>query len=124
MNEELTKDITEEEKQQVLHSFQKGKSHGPDRFTLEFFLGFYDKIKEDILAVVKESRKAGKVLGSMNATFIALIPKKQKAGAFEDFRPISCCNMIYKVIAKVIAQMIKPILNKVISEEQFGFLYN
>ena len=72
MNEDLTKDITEEEIQQVLHSFQNDKSPGPDGFTLEFFLGFYDKIKEDMLAVVKESRRAGKVLGSMNATFIVL----------------------------------------------------
>ena len=55
MNEELTKEIMEEEIQQVLHSFQKGKSLGLDGFTLEFFLGFYDKIKEDLLAVFKES---------------------------------------------------------------------
>ena len=72
MNEYLTQDIKKEEIKKVLHSFQKGKSPGPDGFTLEFFLGFYDKINEDILAVVKESRRAGKVLGSMNATFIVL----------------------------------------------------
>ena len=52
MNEELTKDITEEEIQQVLYSFEKGKSPGPDGFTLDFFLGFYDKTKDDLLAVV------------------------------------------------------------------------
>ena len=115
MNEELTKDIMEEEIQKVLHSFQKGKSLGPDGFTLEFFLGFYDKIKEDILEVVKEYRKVGKVLGSLFPTFITLIPKKNKTETFEYFRPISCCNMIYKIIAKVIAQRIKPILSKVIS---------
>ena len=124
MNGELTKDIVEEEIKQVLHSFQKGKSPGPDGFMLEFFLGFYDLIKKDILAVVQESRKSRKVLGSMNNTFIALIPKKQKCEAFEDYRPISCCNMIYKIIAKIIAQSIKPILSKVITEEQFGFLQN
>ena len=60
----------------------------------------------------------------MNNTFIALIPKKQKCEAFEDYIPISSCNMIYKVVAKIIAQRIKPILSKVITEEQFGFLQN
>ena len=75
MNEELTKEITKDDIQQVLHSFQKGKSPGPNGFTLEFFLGFYDKIKEDILEVVKESQKSGKVLGSVNSTFITLISK-------------------------------------------------
>ena len=76
MNDEITKDILEEEITQVLHSFQKGKSPGPYGFTLEFFLGFFDLIKKDILVVVQESRKLGKVLGSMNITFIALISKK------------------------------------------------
>ena len=101
----------------MLHSFQKGKSPSPDGITLEFFLGFYDLIKKDILAVVQESKKSGKVLGSMNSTFIALIPKKQKCEAFEEYRPIFYCNMIYKIIAKILAQRIKPILSKVITEE-------
>ena len=73
MDDGITKDILEEEITQVLHSFQKGKSPGPNGFTLEFFLGIYDLIKKDILAVVQESRKSRKVLGSMNNTFIALI---------------------------------------------------
>ena len=74
--------------------------------------------------MVHESRKSRKVLGSMNSTFIALIPKKQKCEAFEDYRPISCCNIIYKLIAKIIARRIKSILSKIITEEQFGFLQN
>ena len=102
-NEELTKDIVEEEVQQQLQSFQKGKSQGLDVFPLEFFLGFYEHIKWDILEVVKESRKVWKVIGSINYTFITLILKNQKVEAFEDFIPISSSNVIYKVIEKVIA---------------------
>ena len=49
MNEELSKDILEEEIKQVLQYFQKGKSLGPNGFTLGFFRGFYDLIKGDIL---------------------------------------------------------------------------
>ena len=58
MNDELTKDILEEEITQVLHSFQRGKSPGLDCFTLDFFLWFYGLIKKDILAVVHESRNS------------------------------------------------------------------
>jgi hypothetical protein len=84
-------------------------------------LGFYDLLKEDLLKVVKESQHSGKVLGSFNKTFLALIPKKKEVASFEDFHPISCCNLIYKLISKVIANRLNPILNKIISEEQFGF---
>ena len=81
-------------------------------------------MKNDILEVVRESQESGKVLGSINSTFLSLIPKKQKPQTFEDFRPISCCNMIYKIIAKVLALRLKAMLSDIISEEQFGFLNN
>lgn len=51
------------------------------------------------------------MLGALNSTFLKLIPKKQKPSSFDDFIPISCCNMIYKVMAKTIARILKPILS-------------
>ena len=77
MNEELTKEVTEEEIRYTLHSFQKGKSLGPDGFIVEFYIGFYDLIKKDILQVVRESYELGKVLGIINSTFFSVIPKNK-----------------------------------------------
>ena len=88
MQQDLLKDVTEEELSTILSSFQRGKSPGLDAFTREFFLGFYELIKGDLLKVIKESQRSGKVLGALNATFITLIPKKNKGETFEDFRPI------------------------------------
>ena len=81
-------------------------------------------MKDDLLKVVQESQRAGKVLGALNSTFLALIPKKQNPSSFEEFRPISCCNVVYKIITKIIAQRLKPILSDIITKEQFGFLFN
>jgi hypothetical protein len=53
--------------------------------------------------VVEEVRTSGKLLSCINATFIALIPKKDFLVTFDDFRPIALCNCLYKIIAKVIA---------------------
>ena len=78
-------------------------------------------MKEYLLKVVQESQRDGKVLGALNSTFLALIPKKQNASSFEEFRPISCCNIIYKIIAKTIDQRLKLILSEIITKEQFGF---
>lgn len=41
---------------------------------------------------------------------------------FGDYRPIALCNLCYKLIVKVIANRLKPILLKSLSSEQLGFL--
>jgi len=74
--------------------------------------------------MVKESQWSRKVLRSMNSTFLLLIPKKQECQSFKYYRPISCCDMIYKVITNILAIKIKPMLSEIIGEEQSGFLIN
>ena len=121
-NRMLMGEVSMEELSGVLHSFQKDKSPGPDGWPAEFFLGFFDFFSEELLSVVEESRKAGFIHGPLNTTFIALIPKVDKPANFEDYRPISLCNCLYKIISKVIAKRLKSVLSQHISSEQFGFL--
>jgi hypothetical protein len=56
MNVSLEVDIIEEEILSTLSSLKKGKISGLDGLTIEFYLGFYDILKEDILKVVQESK--------------------------------------------------------------------
>ena len=120
----LKEEVTEEEMEKNVYSFQKVKSPGPDGLIIEFFQGFYDLVKEDLLKDVQESQRVGKALGALNSTFFVLIPKKQNPSSFEEFRPISCCNEVYKIITKIIAQRLKPILSNIITKEQFRFSFN
>jgi hypothetical protein len=120
----LTEIILEEEVHDSLFSLQKGKIRGPDGLNMEFYVGFYELLKDDLLKVVRESQSSGKVLGCLNSTFLALIPKNQSGRSFSDYHLISCCNIIYKIISKVIAYRLKLMLSDVISKEQFGFLSN
>lgn len=62
------------------------------------------------------------MLHGLNSTQIVLIPKKQKPDVMEDMRPISLCNVVYKVIAKVLANRLKPLLNNIIVENQCVFV--
>ena len=82
----------------------------------------FDVLGLDLLRVVDDSRKYGKVPATFNSTFIALIPKIDLPKSFEDFRPISLCNFCYKIIGKIISMRIRKVLGRYISGEQFEFL--
>jgi hypothetical protein len=58
----------------------------------------------------------------VNDSTIVLIPKMKNPVDLKEFRPISLCNVIYKVIAKCIANRLRPILNEIISPEQSAFI--
>lgn len=62
------------------------------------------------------------MLKSLNATFLALIPKIEQANSLDQFKPIALCNITYKIITKLIAERLKPYLASLISEEQGGFV--
>eukprot|EP00253_Pinus_taeda_P015324 PITA_15324 len=58
----------------------------------------------------------------LNATFLALIPKSEGANKLEKYRPIALCNITYKIVSKVIANRLKPLLPLLISPEQSGYV--
>jgi hypothetical protein len=106
----------------ALKSFSKDKSPGPDGWTVEFYLHFFDLVGPDLLALVEDNKLRGKVIGALNSTFLTLIPKVDASSSFGDYRPIALCNLCYKLISKIIAIRIKPILSRFLSKEQLGFL--
>ena len=76
----------------------------------------------DITQVVLSCLNSGSILKSINHTFIILIPKVKNLERVSEFRPISLCNVIYKVVSKVIANRLKPLLNSIIFEAQSAFI--
>jgi hypothetical protein len=106
----------------ALTSFNKDRSPGPDGWTVEFFIHFFDLVGPNLLELVEDSRLHGRIIGTLNSTFLTLIPKENNPSTFGDYRPISLCNLCYKLITKIIANRLKPILSRALSEEQLGFL--
>jgi len=103
---------------------QNEKCPGPDGFTVQFYKSFFDLLKNDLPTVVQECERTRGIHGLLNSTFLCLIPKREKAESLEDFRPISCCNLIYKLISKIILRRLRQMLNEIIKEEEFDFLHN
>ena len=79
-------------------------------------------MERDVLTVFEEFYQHSKFEKSLNATFIALIPKKNGASNIRDFRPISLVGSVYKILAKVLANRLKEVLDQLISESQNSFV--
>ena len=79
-------------------------------------------MEKDVLAVFEEFYQHSKFKKSLNATFITLIPKKNGASNIQDFRPISLVGSVYKILAKVLANRLKEVLDQLISESQNSFV--
>ena len=75
----------------------------------------------DVSNAVLSCLNFGTFLKSINHTFITLIPKVSNPENVSNFRPINLCNVLYKIISKVIANRLKPLLNSIILEAQSAF---
>jgi hypothetical protein len=120
--QELEKIVTKDEVLEVVKGFSRDKSPRPNSWTVEFYHCFFEMVGQDLVDMVEETRLKGEIIPAINSTFVALIPKVNKPTVFNDFRPISLCNLCYKIISKIIAERLRPILSRVLSEEQLGFL--
>jgi len=76
-SEELYRPIFEEELLEVMKSFKRDKCLGPDGWTIEFFLHFFELVKKDLLSMVDGSKTMGRIHQYISSTYIALIPKKK-----------------------------------------------
>ena len=120
--QELQREVSAEEITNTVFALPLSKCPGPDGYSVEFLRSSWPIIGKDIIAGVQEFFRNGHLLKDLNNTTIALIPKTSQACKLGDFRPISCCNIIYKVISKIIANRLKPTLQECISNNQAAFL--
>lgn len=121
-NTALLRVVSMEEVEEAVKSMPNDKALGPDGFIINFYKACWPTIKTEVWEVVEDSRRSCSILKSLNSTFLALIPKEEEANSLEKFRPIALCNVIYKIISKVIANRLKSILPELISEEQSGYV--
>lgn len=118
----LIRTVSEEEVRDVVFKMPSSKSPGPDGFTSEFFKSSWSVIGKDFTTAVQSFFSKGFLPKGLNSTILALIPKKDKAQEMRDYRPISCCNVLYKVISKIIANRLKGTLPQSISYNQSAFV--
>jgi hypothetical protein len=122
INEDMCKPYSEEEIGNALFQIGPLKVPGPDGFPARFFQRNWGLMKSDIIIAVQKFFETGILPEGINDTSIVLIPKIQFPESLKDFRPISLCNVIYKVVSKCLVNRLRPLLEDVISPNQSAFI--
>ena len=116
-------EITELECDQVLKSFQNGKSPGNDGIPVEFYKQFWSRLKPLLVKCYNESYRSGKLPLSQTQAVITLVEKKDSDRTLlKNWRPISLLNVDYKIMSKVIAFRLKKVLSKLIHTDQTAYV--
>ena len=121
-NDALFRPCTREEVDYGLAPMHPHKAPGFDGTNPFFFQRFWDTIGDDVSAAVLSILHRHPIPPVLNSTFVALIPKKQKPEWIFEFHPISLCDVVYKLITKVIANRLKLLLPNIISNTQVSFV--
>jgi len=106
----------------ALFSMHNDKSPDPDGLNPAFYKRFWRLCRMELFHAGVTWLQNGNFPTQVTYTNIVLIPKKDNPESMRDLRPISLCNVIYKVISKVLANRLKPFLSKCISQEQSAFV--
>ena len=122
MNDDLCKPYTDEEIGAALFEMGPTKAPGPDGFPALFYQTHWEFFKEEICNVVRSFILGGEVPKGFCDSVIVLIPKIAKPKHLKNFRPISLCNVIYKIASKVLANRLKVILPSINSEQHSAFV--
>jgi hypothetical protein len=122
MNDQLMKPIGADEVKIALFQMFPTKAPGPDGFPAHFFQTHWELCGEEVTLAVLRVLEGRDDIRGINQTFLVLIPKVASPEELGQFRPISLCNVIFKIASKVMANRLKVCLPEIIAEEQSAFV--
>ena len=116
MNAQILRPFLREEVEVAINQMKPISAPGLDGMPPFFYQSFWPLIDVDICSVVLDCLNNYKIPLEINSTNITLIPKVKYPELITDFRPISLCNVVYKIVSKVLANKLRVVLPSIISE--------
>ncbi|GJU05212.1 RNA-directed DNA polymerase, eukaryota, reverse transcriptase zinc-binding domain protein [Tanacetum coccineum] len=113
---------THEEIKEAVWDCGSSKAPGPDRFSFAFVKKYWDIIKKDLHDFINSFFASCDMPYGANSSFFTLIPKVNNPTLITDFHPISLIGIHYKIIAKILANWLSKVIDKIVSKEQSTFI--
>ena len=117
----MSSDFSADEIKEAVFQMAPTKAPGPDGMNAFFHQTFWHIVVDNVVSAILDFFNFGCMVSSLNHTNIVLIPKV-KPEKISNFRHISLCNVMYKIISKVLSNRLKQILLSVISPTQSAFV--
>ncbi|KAL0294405.1 UNVERIFIED_CONTAM: hypothetical protein Sangu_3219200 [Sesamum angustifolium] len=118
----LVTPVTLSEVKEAFFAIDVESAPGPDGYTSAFFRNAWPVIGQAMFQAIGEFFRTGKMLKQINTTLISLIPKVSLPRYVSDYRPIACCNVLYKSITKIIVKRLQQVLPLMIDYSQNAFV--
>ncbi|KAL8112036.1 hypothetical protein AgCh_019659 [Apium graveolens] len=119
---ELVLPVTEEEVKEAVFAMHPNKSPGIDGFNPTFFQTYWNIVGADVISFCQRFFITGDLPEDVNRTLVCLIPKVKQPKRMAELRPISLCNVMMRIISKIMANRLKPCLHSIVSEKQSAFI--
>ncbi|KAL4288654.1 hypothetical protein AHAS_Ahas19G0307800 [Arachis hypogaea] len=120
--ESLTRNVSKEEVRKVVMGMNSFKAPGADGFQAFFFKEYWEVVGTEVWELVKKAFVGFDLDSALFDTLVVLIPKVDNPSRMKEFCPISLCNVIYKIITKVVVERLRPFLQDIIGPLQGGFI--
>lgn len=98
------------------------KSPGPDGFNHAFNQKLWDVVGGDIYSACTTWIRDGCFSSGLNDMVVTLIPKCDSSSSMKDLRPISLCNVVYKILSKILCNLLKSVFPKLVDKCQSVFV--
>ncbi|XP_028798620.1 uncharacterized protein LOC114754051 [Neltuma alba] len=121
-NERLEGRVSLEEIKMAAFQLNGAKAPGPDGYSGMFYQSSWNIVSKEVVEMVFDFFEGKVSLKNLNRTNVVLIPKVEHAENVGQFRPIGLCNFAYKIVSKILANRLKNLMKKVISENQRAFV--
>lgn len=122
MNQELTRDFTNDDIKKALHDIPANRAPGHDSIPPELLRELWTTVGEDITEFVLEALSLGRLEADIHLGILTLIPKGGTLASVRNYRPISILTGIYKLLAKSLANRIQPFLPICVLPTQTAFV--